>query len=198
MDIPVEELFYDWNATLEQKEPVNSGLIIHDESLRDGLQSASARDPSIEDKIRILHLLNRLGVQRVALGFPAASPRNYQHVLRLVQEIEREKLRIRPACSSRTVIDDILPILEISNKTSVPIDILTFIGSSQIRALVENWDRELLAERTEKAVSFAVNSGYRVTYITEDTTRSHPNILVKLFNVALDSGAGALWSIMFM
>lgn len=192
MGLQSANIFYDWNIQPERGKPDSSGLIITDNTLRDGLQSPSAIDPSIEEKLRILHLLDRLGVKRVDLGFPASSPRNYQHVLRMAQEIERENLMIRPGCTARTKIDDIRPILEIANQVGISIEIFMFIGSSRIRALVENWDRELLIARTEKAIGFAIDSGYPVTYITEDTTRSHPDVLKNLFKAALETGAGSL------
>ncbi|MEM9541300.1 MAG: 2-isopropylmalate synthase [Cyanobacteria bacterium P01_E01_bin.42] len=188
----LSDMFYDWNRFNQSGGKTNSKILIHDESLRDGLQSPSVVDPSVEDKFRILHLLDKVGVQRAVLGFPASSDRAYQHSLCLLEGIKRERLGICPALSARTVVGDIEPILEISDRVGIPCHVMTFIGSSNIRAVVEKWDRDWLVERTREAVSFAVRAGHSVTFITEDTTRSHPEVLLDLFKAALDSGAGAI------
>lgn len=190
MERLTDQLIFDWNVQNATSTPTVDRMVrVHDETLRDGLQSPSVVDPSIEDKIRILHLLEQLGVDSIDLGFPAASRRAYEDVLRLAQEIVRHGMKIRPACAARTVESDIRPILEISQEAGIAIEVLAFLGSSPIRALVESWDEAVLVERTGQAVELAVRHGNPVTYVTEDTTRSYPSTLEALFGVALQSGA---------
>ena len=50
-------LIYDWNVVNTPEAP-GRGVMLDDETLRDGLQSPSVRMPTIEQKIRILHLIN--------------------------------------------------------------------------------------------------------------------------------------------
>lgn len=184
----VEHLIFDWNDHQVESSYLRPVTLL-DESLRDGIQSPSVVDPSIDDKIKLLHYMEQLGVQYITLGFPAASKRAYEDVLALTQEIVEHGMQIRPTCAARTVEKDIEPILEISAETGVPIEVMTFIGSSPLRSLIEAWDEELLAQRTEAAIRLAVKAGNPVTYITEDTSRSRPETLERLFTVALENGA---------
>lgn len=191
MERLTDQLIFDWNAQVPQPSQSRSVTIL-DESLRDGIQSPSVVDPPIADKVQMLHLMEQLGIQHVTLGFPGASKRAYEDVLRLTQEIVDQGMTLRPACAARTVIRDIEPILEISATTGVEIEVMTFIGSSPVRALIEEWDQQMLVQRTGEAIQFATSAGNPVTYVTEDTTRSCPITLEQLFTVALENGAKGL------
>ena len=71
----ISELIYDWN-TIYARSMVPAGrVLLNDESLRDGLQSPSVRDPSIEEKIEILHLMEGVGINMLDIGLPGAGPR---------------------------------------------------------------------------------------------------------------------------
>jgi len=189
-DTKPEDVIYDWNTA--GQPPQRPRVQLFDESLRDGIQSPSAVDPSIEVKVRFIHLLEQLGVQVVDIGLPGAGPRAQEAVLRLAREIEEKNLTIAPACAARTVVADIRPIVEISQKTGLKIEVMTFIGSSPIRSLAEQWDEPLLAKRSAEAIRFAHQAGLPVTYVTEDTVRSRPETLERLFKTALDEGAKGL------
>ena len=82
----VSELIYDWNCLPQSLLPVGP-VLLNDETLRDGLQSPSVRDPSIEQKIEILHLMESLGINSLDLGLPGAGARAVEHVIALAQEI---------------------------------------------------------------------------------------------------------------
>ena len=73
----------------------------------------------------------------------------------LAREIGRAKLKIKPNCAARTHENDIRPIAEIVQRTGVPIEAATFIGSSPIRRYTEDWTDDFLLRTTEKAVKFA-------------------------------------------
>ncbi len=183
------ELIYDWN--LHKKGNVMSPAVIqfNDETLRDGLQCPSVVDPVISEKIEILHLMDQLGIHTAALGLPGAGPRAVADVTRLAQEIANSKLSIQANCAARTIEADIIPIIEISEKVGIPIEACTFIGSSPIRQYSENWDIEFLIRQSEIGVKFAVKHGLPVMYVTEDTIRSKPEDIEKLYTVAIENGA---------
>jgi hypothetical protein len=119
---PVSMLIYDWNTAgtgyPHRGEPVE----LNDETLRDGLQSPSVRDPDIETKVRLLHLMDRLGIHSADLGLPGAGPRACADITALCRAIVESKLRIAPNCAVRTVKSDITPLIEISNKVGIPIE----------------------------------------------------------------------------
>lgn len=184
---------YDWN-TVERRQPVvlKGRFELHDETLRDGLQNPSVIDPPIGDKLEILHLLDEVGVDTCDVGLPGAGPRAFEDVLRLCREVVDAKMRIRPTCAGRTLVADIEPMVRITQKAGVAVEVMTFIGSSPIRALAEDWSVELIRKRSVDAIAFAVKEGLPVNYVTEDTTRSDPRVLYELFKAAIEAGASRL------
>jgi len=190
--VNVSELIYDWNRLYPQSLRLPGPVLLTDETLRDGLQSPSVRDPSIEQKLEILHFMESLGINSLDLGLPGAGPRAVEHVTALAREIVAHKMKIRPYCAARTHENDIRPIAEITQKTGLPIEVASFIGSSPIRSFTEGWSIDFLLETTEKAVKYAVAQGLEVMYVTEDTTRSDPETVKQLNATAIRYGARAL------
>jgi 2-isopropylmalate synthase len=183
-------LIYDWN--LDSPAPKPPVVMLDDETLRDGLQSPSVRAPSIDQKLHILHLLDRIGVDTADIGLPGAGPHVVKDVERLATEIRDAKLRIRANCAARTLIADVQPIADVTQRTGVPIECCCFIGSSPIRQYAEDWTIDHLQRCTDEAVSFAVSQGLTVMYVTEDTTRSDPDTLRRLFTTAIRAGASRI------
>jgi 2-isopropylmalate synthase len=190
--LDVSELIYDWNALSPQSLRPPGPVLLTDETLRDGLQSPSVRDPSIEQKLEILHLMVALGINSLDLGLPGAGPRAVEHVTALAREIVAHKMKIRPYCAARTHENDIRPIAEITQKTGLPIEVASFLGSSPIRRFTEGWSIDFLLETTEKAVKYAVSLGLDVMYVTEDTTRCDPETVKQLNATAIRNGARAI------
>jgi 2-isopropylmalate synthase len=186
------ELIYDWNKALPLGLVPTGPVQLNDETLRDGLQSPSVRDPSFEEKIRILHLMESLGINSLDLGLPGAGPRAVEHVEALAREIADNRMKIHPNCAARTHENDIRPIAEISHRTGLKIDAATFIGSSPIRRYTEGWTEDFLLQTTEKAVKFAVSLGVEVMYVTEDTSRCDPAMIKRLYSTAINCGARAI------
>jgi 2-isopropylmalate synthase len=106
--------------------------------------------------------------------------------------IRDEGLSIQPQCAARTHPNDIRPIIEISEKVGVPIEVMTFLGTSPIRLYAEGWEEELLEKRCRTAVSMAKAAGVPCTFVTEDTIRSQPTTLSRLFTAAIEEGADGL------
>jgi 2-isopropylmalate synthase len=186
------DLIYDWNQQYPPGLKPSGPVLINDETLRDGLQSPSVRDPSIAEKIEILHLMEALGIHSLALGLPGAGQRAVESVTALAREIAAQKMKIRANCAARTHENDIRPIAEIVQKTGLRIEAATFIGSSPIRRFTEGWTEDFLLQTTEKAVKYAVSLGLDVMYVTEDTTRCDPETVKRLYSTAINCGARAI------
>jgi 2-isopropylmalate synthase len=186
------ELIYDWNRVHPEWLRPAGRVLLNDESLRDGLQSPSVRDPSIEEKIPILHLMEALGINSLDLGLPGAGPRAVEHVEALAHEIVNCKMKIRANCAARTLENDIRPIAEIVQRTGLKIEAATFLGSSPIRRYTEGWTDDFLLQTTETAVKYAVSLGLDAMYVTEDTTRCDPETVRRLYTAAIDCGARAI------
>jgi len=183
------DLIYDWNRIDASFDWTRARVDLNDETLRDGLQSPSVKDPSLDTKRRLLHLMADLGIVAADIGLPGAGPRVVEQVRALAQEIARHKLPIAPNCAARTVIADVEPVVRISQEVGIPIEAATFIGSSPIRQYAEDWTIDRMRQATEEAVTFAVRHGLPVMYVTEDTTRADPETLKLLYGTAIDCGA---------
>ncbi|MCB9898077.1 MAG: 2-isopropylmalate synthase [Planctomycetes bacterium] len=183
-----QDLIYDWNKAPALSPPPNR-IEFDDETLRDGLQCPSVKAPVFDERLRLLHLMDALGITYANVGLPGAGPHVVEMVTRLVTEIRDSKLRIEPNCAARTVAADIRPVAEIMQKTGVPIEVSTFIGSSQIRAYTEDWDLATMLRHSTDALRFAEQEGLAVMFVTEDTTRAHPETLEALYGAALESPA---------
>jgi 2-isopropylmalate synthase len=188
MNLHESDLIYDWNTVSGFFRP-SRRIELDDETLRDGLQSPSVRDPSLHEKIEILHLMNDLGIDVADIGLPGAGPRVCEQVRTLAKEIVQSKLAIQADCAARTVKADILPIIEISQETGLPIEVSTFIGSSPIRIYAEEWNLDTMLRRTEESVTMVVEAGLPCMYVTEDTIRAHPETVEKLYTTAIECGA---------
>jgi len=188
----IEELVYDWNTVEPSLEAPKRHISIDDETLRDGLQSPSVSEPPVEQKIELLHLMEALSIDTADIGLPGAGGTHAAGVERLAREIADKKLKIRPNCAARTHRNDIIPIVEISQRAGIPIEACTFIGSSSVRFFAEDWTLEKLLQMTEEAVSFAVGQGLPVMYVTEDTTRAKPETIRALYTTAIRCGAKAV------
>lgn len=186
-----DELIYDWNE-VGRRHPPFGPVEFFDETLRDGLQNPSVKDPSIEQKLELIHLMESLGIHAADIGLPGSSKRAFDDVLRMCKEIVASGMKLRPACAGRTVAADILPMVEISQKAGVPVEVYTFIGSSPIRLFAESWDVETLLKHSADAIDVAVKNNLPVAYVTEDTIRSRPEVLAALFKNAIDHGASRL------
>lgn len=186
------ELIHDWNRTAAPDIPAESRVLLNDETLRDGLQNSSVRNPSIREKIEIVHLMDALGIDTVNVGLPGAGPRAFEDAEALAREILGSRMKIRPHAAGRTQKQDIQAIIKLSERVGKPLEAALFLGTSPIRRLVEDWTVEFLQRTTEDAVSQAVSAGLPVMYVTEDTIRTDPETLVALYSTAIRAGARAI------
>ncbi len=183
----MDSLTYDWNVV--PPPGPRPAVMLDDETLRDGLQSPSVETPSIARKIEILHLMEALGMDSVDIGLPAAGSAVFADVEALAREIVRSRMTLRPNCAARTMVADIRPIVEISQRVGLPIEVAAFIGSSPVRQYVEDWTVDHLERTTAEAVSFAVSEGLPLLLVTEDSTRAQPEALRRIYSAAIRAGA---------
>ena len=191
-DLTEADVIYDWNSIERRGSLFNHKISFFDETLRDGVQCPSVVDPKIEDKLKLVHLMNDVGIDYINIGLPGAGKRAFEDVVEIGREIRDAKLNIKPAAAARTHLNDIRPIVEASQKLGTPIECMAFIGSSPIRLYAEDWNLESILKRSSEAIDFAVKNGLPTTYVTEDTTRSRPEVLAVLFRNAIEHGAKRL------
>src|SRR5262245_48999292 len=96
-----DSLIYDWNRVQDDgvTHPVEPRFV--DETLRDGLQSPSVRDPDLDEKVRLIRLMDQLGIDAADVGLPGAGERAREHIRTLCREMAT--LSIRPNVACRTL-----------------------------------------------------------------------------------------------
>ncbi len=186
---PDSALIFDWNTAGEAPPRRATPIELDDETLRDGCQSPSVKDPDIDTKLRLVHLMEKLGIHTVDVGLPGAGPRAVADITAICREIVDAGLKITPNCAVRTVKADVDPLIEISRRIGRPIEACTFIGSSPIRQYAEEWSLDHMLRLTEESVSHAVENGLPVMFVTEDTCRANPENIRRLYKAAIQAGA---------
>jgi 2-isopropylmalate synthase len=186
------ELIHDWNVGGAAPRTERSPAQVDDETLRDGLQSPSVRHPSADEMVEICHRIAALGIESMNIGLPGAGPHVVATAKRLAEEIRTQGFPILPNCAARTLLQDIEPIRRISEEVGIAIEVAMFIGSSPIRMEVEGWDVDHVLRTSEKALAYCVEHDMPIMYVTEDTTRTPPETVRRLYGQALDMGAQRL------
>jgi 2-isopropylmalate synthase len=180
------DLIYDWNEV----PPMAPDLMFVDETLRDGLQSPSARDPELDEKIQLVHLMDDLGIDTADIGLPGASARAREHILALAKEMAG--MNITPNVACRTLVSDIAPAIDIVQASGAPVEVCAFIGSSPIRQYTENWELESMLKLSREAIEFCTKEGLTSMFVTEDTTRANPDTVRALYTTAIEAGASRI------
>jgi 2-isopropylmalate synthase len=183
----LDDLIYDWNQDGRAARADYRAVELDDETLRDGLQGPSVRNPPLEVKVRLLHLMDELGIASADIGLPGASPQALASVVALAKETT--KLHITPNVAVRTHPADIQGAIRAAVGSGVAIETCAFIGSSSIRRVAESWSVDVMRKQVEESVSLAVKNGLPVMFVTEDTTRADPETLVTLYETAIGAGA---------
>lgn len=187
-----DELIHDWNTYAGPEIPPGRRVRLNDETLRDGLQNPSVRDPSVPEKIEILHLMDALGIDLVNVGLPGAGPRAFADTEALAREIFRSRMKLRPNIGGRTHKLDIQAMIDVCQRVGEAMECAMFLGSSPIRRFVEDWSVDHLRRTTEDAVKLAADAGLPVMYVTEDTIRTDPETVVALYSTAIRAGARSI------
>jgi 2-isopropylmalate synthase len=186
------EIIYDWNEVKHRGSVFPKPIELCDETLRDGIQSPSVVDPPIETKLEMIELQDKLGITTSDIGLPGAGPRAVEDVKRIATHIRDQKLKILPNCAARTVVKDVEPIVRIRDEVGVPIIAYCFLGTSPVRMLAEDWDMDKLLRAADEAIGFAVKNDLECAFVTEDTVRTPPKTLDRLFRHVIGLGCKRL------
>ena len=182
-------LVYDWNRDGRAARADYRAVELDDETLRDGLQGPSVRNPPLEVKKRLLHLMDALGIQSADIGLPGASPQARETIVALAKETTRLRT-LKPNQAIRTHPQDVRGAIEAAVESGVAIESCAFIGSSPIRRYAEDWSLDTMLRSVEESVTALTKAGLPVMFVTEDTTRADPETLVQLYEMAIGCGAG--------
>jgi 2-isopropylmalate synthase len=184
----LDRLIYDWNADGRASRAAYRAVELDDETLRDGLQGPSVRNPPLEVKKRLLHVMDALGIDSADIGLPGASDRARAEIVALARETTSLRT-LRPNQAVRTHPADVEGAIRAATESGVAIETCAFIGSSPIRRYAEDWSLGTMLRSVETSVATLVKERLPVMFVTEDTTRADPETLLKLYEVAIDAGA---------
>ncbi|HLZ47227.1 MAG TPA: 2-isopropylmalate synthase, partial [Candidatus Limnocylindria bacterium] len=116
----LDALVYDWNRDGRAARADYRAVELDDETLRDGLQGPSVRNPPLDVKLRLLHLMDDLGIDSADIGLPGASPQARAEIVALAKETA--KLRITPNVACRTHPADINGAIQAAVSSGVAIE----------------------------------------------------------------------------
>ena len=187
----IDALIYDWNRDARAAKADYRAVQLDDETLRDGLQGPSVRNPPLEVKKRLLHLMDQLGIDSADIGLPGASDRARSEIVALARETTQLKT-LKPNMALRTHPADVGAAIRAAVDAGVAIEACAFIGSSPIRRFAEDWSLDTMLRNVEESVAALTKAGLPVMFVTEDTTRADPETLVKLYDVAIGAGAARI------
>lgn len=170
-------------------------VTLYDTTLRDGMQG-QGMSLSAEEKVRVVHALDRLGVQYIEAGFPASNPKEAE----LFGLLEKENLQQAQICAFgmtrrrgvKAAEDDALRLLA---GTFAPV--VTIVGKTWSLHLqkVTRVSREENLAMIGESVAFLRESGKRVFYDAEhffDAFRDDPGYSLTCLREAASAGADAL------
>ena len=187
----LDALIYDWNRDARAAKADYRAVQLDDETLRDGLQGPSVRNPALEVKKRLLQLMDQLGIDSADIGLPGASDRARSEIVALARETTKLKT-LKPNMALRTHPADVKSAIQAAQESGVAIEACAFIGSSPIRRFAEDWSLDTMLRNVEESVAALTRAGLPVMFVTEDTTRADPETLVKLYDVAIGAGAARI------
>lgn len=159
-------------------------VIIFDTTLRDGEQSPGA-SMNTPEKLRLSIQLEKLGVDVIEAGFPAASPGDFEAVRHIAAKVKRAQV----AALARASEEDIDRAWA-SVKDAAHPRIHTFIATSDIHMKYKlRMDREQVVKAAVHAVRHAKKYTENVEFSAEDASRSDPDFLCEIFGAAIEAGA---------
>jgi len=162
-------------------------LIIFDTTLRDGEQSPGA-SMTREEKVRIAKALERLKVDVIEAGFPAASPGDFEAV-QAVAKVIKDSVVCGLARALDKDIDRAGEALKGANQSRIH----TFIATSPIHMQMKlQMQPEQVIEYAVRAVKRARQYTDNVEFSPEDAGRSEEDFLCRILEAVIDAGATTL------
>ena len=162
----------------------NDRVVIFDTTLRDGEQSPGASMNAAE-KLRLAIQLEKLGVDVLEAGFPAASDGDLDAVAQIAGRLKKTEVA-GLARTSRSDIDRAWKAIRHAAKPRIH----TFIATSDIHLKYKlKMNRDEVVERAVDAVKYAKSFTDNVEFSAEDGSRSDRDYLCRVFEAAIEAGA---------
>ncbi len=162
-------------------------VLIFDTTLRDGEQSPGAT-MTLEEKLQIAALLDEMGVDIIEAGFPIASDGDFEAVSQIAR-LARDAVICGLARASFADIDRCWEAVRHARRPRIH----TFIGTSPLhREFQVRLDTEAMAEKIHATVTHARNLCDNVQWSPMDATRTEPDYLARVCEIAIKAGASTI------
>jgi 2-isopropylmalate synthase len=160
---------------------------IFDTTLRDGEQSPGC-SMDLNEKVRLAHKLEELGVDIIEAGFPIASEGDFT----AVEAVAVQCRSVTVAALCRTLEPDVARAAEALSRAAHP-RIHTVVATSDIHLEHKlRKTRSEVIEMTRSAIRMARDFAEEVEFSAEDATRSDVDYLCEVLSVAVEAGASVL------
>jgi len=162
-------------------------ITVFDTTLRDGEQSPGC-SMNVQEKLRMAHQLDRLGVDVIEAGFPIASDGDFEAVQAVAASIRRPVITgLARACSV-----DIERAWQALKNAARP-RIHVFLATSDIHLKHKlRMSRQQCLEQARDAVRLAKSLCEDVEFSPEDATRTHTEFLCQVLEAVAEAGATTL------
>jgi 2-isopropylmalate synthase len=165
----------------------NNHIVFFDTTLRDGEQSPGCTMHHAE-KLRMAHKIAALGVDILEAGFPIASHGDLESVRAIATEVRGPKIAALARCK-REDIEAAAKALEPAQSSRIH----TFLSTSDLHLAAKlRITREQAIDQIADMVAFARTFCDDIEFSPEDATRTDPDFLVKVCEVAIQAGATTL------
>ncbi|MCP4623465.1 MAG: 2-isopropylmalate synthase, partial [bacterium] len=159
-------------------------VVIFDTTLRDGEQSPGA-SMNTGEKLRLATQLEKLGVDVIEAGFPAASDGDFEAVSAISDKITNAQVA-GLARTSKSDIDRTWHAVKNAKKPRIH----TFIATSDIHMKYKlKMSRDEVIQSAVDSVKYAKSFTDNVEFSAEDGSRSDRDFLSEIFEAAIESGA---------
>ena len=169
---------------MAQQSHTEDKVIIFDTTLRDGEQSAGA-GLTVEEKLRIAHQLNKLGVDVIEAGFAGSSPGDFEAVRRIANEVKGPVIT-----SLARAVDSDIDAAGKALEGVANARIHTFLSSSDVHLMHQmRKDRESIMDMAVHAVERAKSYVDDVEFSPMDASRTEPEYLYTMLEAVIRAGA---------
>jgi 2-isopropylmalate synthase len=166
------------------KAAASDQVVVFDTTLRDGEQAPGA-SMDIDQKMRVARALQKLGVDVVEAGFPAASPGDFEAVAAVAREMDGPTVCALARADKRD-IDQVDAALRGARRRRCHV----FLATSPLhREHKLRLSRAQIVERAEMGVRYAREKFDDVEYSAEDASRTEPDFLAEVVERAIAAGA---------
>src|SRR5260221_8087677 len=162
-------------------------ISVFDTTLRDGEQSPGC-SMNVQEKLRLAHQLDRLGVDVIEAGFPIASEGDFEAV-RAISAVVRRPIIAALARACRPDIERAWQALEGAARPRIHV----FLATSDIHLQYKlRMTREKCLEQARTAIQLAKSLCADIEFSPEDATRTDINFLCDVLNAVVEAGATTL------